>query len=101
MAIRAGLTRKDAARHAGLAESTLHRLLGRSGRYELVRDLVERAELETLVEVQSNLFALALRETGAAMFWLHARYPNDWSAMPAERPRRRNMRAGSSSKRHQ
>ena len=87
LALRAGASRADAARFAGIAESTFYRWESRKGpAFDRFRSLVERAELEVKVEVTTNLYRLALRETRAALVWLRTRYPDEWPV-----PKRRAM----------
>jgi hypothetical protein len=79
MATRAGVSRKDAARFAGVSEATLHRWLHARGRqFDLVRTLLGEAEIAVKIEVTSNLYRLALRETRAALIWLSWRHPEEW-----------------------
>lgn len=79
LALRTGASRSDAARFAGVGESTFYRWWARRGpAFDRLRWLVERVEIEVKVEVTTNLYRLALRETRAALIWLRARHPDEW-----------------------
>lgn len=83
-AIRAGHTRQDAARAAGIGVSTLFRYLqdgraSKSGRWRELWEAVKEAESEAARASVSIIRTAAQENWTAAAWWLERRRPGQWA----------------------